>query len=160
MRGFYNIILIVLFILANVGIMRSQNIQLDQSKLLEQFIGTWVGEFSDGAKFTCVNEKFSNGVFSKSEIVKENKVFDSIVQIYGYDKKADKIIIAELKESTTLIELCSLEFHSQNEGEIIITNPENAPFNFEFTFKNENQLVQKAIQNGKVVNEIVLNKKI
>jgi hypothetical protein len=106
-----------------------------------------------------VNEKFSNGVFSKSEIVKENKVFDSIVQIYGYDKKADKIIIAELKESTTLIELCSLEFHSQNEGEIIITNPENAPFNFEFTFKNENQLVQKAIHNGKVVNEIVLNKK-
>ncbi len=160
MRGCFNIILIVLFIFINVGFMRAQNSQLDQSKLLKQFIGTWVGEFSDGTKFTCVNEKFSNGVFSKSEIVKENKVFDSIVQIYGYDKKADKIIIAELKESTKIIELCSLEFHSPTEGKIIITNPDKTPFGFEFTFKNENQLVQKAIQNGKVVNEIVLNKKI
>jgi hypothetical protein len=160
MKKFNKSIIIVLFILVNIGFIKAQNNKLDQSKLLQQFIGTWVGEFPDGTKFTCVNEKFSNGVFSKSEIIKENKVLDSIIQIYGYDKKTDKIIIAELKTSTTLIELCSLVFHSENEGEIIITNPDEAPFSFEFSFKNGNELIQKAIQNGKVVNEIILERKI
>ena len=140
--------------------MKAQERQLDQPKLLEQFIGTWVGEFPDGTKFTCVNEKFSNGIFSKSEVIKEDKVLDSIIQIYGYDKNANMIIIAELKASTTLIELCTLEFNSENEGQIIIINPEEAQFSFEFIFKNGNELIQKAIKNGKVVNEIVLNRKI
>jgi hypothetical protein len=140
--------------------MIAQENKLDQSKLLGQFIGTWVCDFPDGTKFTCVNEIFSNGILSKSEIKKENNVLDSIVQIYGYDADIDKIIIAELKASTKLIELCSLEFRSKNNGEIIITNPKDAPFRFEFCFKSENELIQKAIQNGKVVNEIILKRKL
>ena len=48
-----------------------------------------------------MNEKFSNRAFSKSEIVKENKVFDSIVQMLVNDKKADKIIIAGIEKSHT-----------------------------------------------------------
>ena len=160
MRNPCRSLFIILFILINVGIMNGQNIKLDQPELLKQFVGTWAGEFQDGTKFTCTNEVFSNGLYSKSEIVKDGKTLDSIIQIYGYDKKADHIIIAELKESTALMELCSLKFYSENEGKIIITNPEDAPFSFEFKFDGENKLIQKAIQNGKKINEIVLIKKM
>ncbi len=43
-------------------------------------------------------------------------------------------------------------------GEIVTVNPENAPFSFTFEFKSSNMILQHAIQDGKIVNEILLIK--
>jgi hypothetical protein len=85
-------------------------------------------------------------------------MLNSVKQLYGYDKKSDKFIIAELIESSPVIEICNIWFTSQNTGELVVINPENALFRFIFEFKNADLIVQTAIQNDKVVKEITITR--
>ena len=151
-------ILIALLILVNMNNIHAQIIEpnLDQVELMKKFIGKWKGEFGDNSKFISENKPFANGVISTSQIIKNGKVVESVSQLYGYDSEMDKFIIAELKKSSKVIEICSIWFTSLTTGEIIITNPQDAPFRFEFEFKTPNTLEQKAIQDNKVVNKNTL----
>lgn len=108
--------------------------------------------------FTCENKQFAGGIVSNSQVIIDGKIVDSIIQIYGYDNKIDKFIIAELKESSPGIELCLIWFTSEKTGQIVITNPENASFKFKFEFKSSDILEQVAIQDNKIVNKISLKK--
>jgi len=137
---------------------QSSELKLDQIELMKQFLGTWRGELVNNTIIMCENKQFGNGAISKSRITTDGKVVDSVVQIYGYDNNTDKFIIAELKESSPVIELCSIWFTSENTGEIIILNPENTPFKFKFEFMSPNMIEQTAIQDNKVVNKIVLKR--
>lgn len=140
--------------------MQSQIIQtnLNQVELMKQFIGTWKGEFGDNSIFICENKPFGNGIISSGQITIDGKIIDSITQLYGYDNKTDKFIIAELKTSSPIIEICSSWFDSKTTGEIVITNPENAPYKFKFEFKNPDTILQTAIQDDKKVNKIILKR--
>lgn len=142
----------------SINVLRSQTMdkKLDQVELMKQFIGTWKCDFDEETVFICNNKPFGNGLVCASQIVKNGDILDSITQLFGYDNKADKFIIAELKESSSVIEICSAWFSSKNKGEIVVTNPENAPFKFIFEFRTPDMIVQNAIQDGKVVNEITL----
>ncbi len=160
MKTFYSTLLIVFFILINTNRMQAQTIQakLDQVELMKQFVGTWKSEFGEGTIFICENRPFGNGMVCTSQIITKGKIIDSVTQLFGYDNKTDKFIIAELKESSPVIELCSAWFSSRNTGEIIVTNPDNAPLKFKFEFKTPDMIVQSALADGKVVNEITLNR--
>jgi hypothetical protein len=160
MKKLSTLLLIVLLTFSNMNkiLAQSQNSKLNQIELIKQFLGTWKGEFANNTMFICENKQFGNGIVSNSEITSEGKIIDSIVQVYGYDSKTDKFIIAELKESSPEIELCSIWFSSENEGQIVITNPENAPLKFEFEFKNPDLIEQIAIQDNKIVSKIVLKR--
>lgn len=132
--------------------------KLDQVELMKKFIGNWKGEFGDNSIFISDNKPFANGIISHSQITTDGKIIESVAQLYGYDSKTDKFIIAELKESSSVVEICSVWFKSLTTGEIIITNPKDAPFRFEFEFKSPDTLEQTAIQNNKVLNKIVLKR--
>ena len=153
-------ILIALLILVNMNNIQAQitQLKLDQVELMKQFVGNWKGEFGNDSIFICENKSFANGIISNSRITTSGKVIESVAQLYGYDSKTDKFIIAELKESSSVIEICSIWFTSINTGEIIITNPNDAPFMFEFEFKTPNVIEQTAIQDNKVVNKIMLKR--
>lgn len=129
---------------------------LNQLELMKQFIGKWKGEFGDGILFYSENKAFANGIISESRVEKDGKVLENVVQLYGYDSKTDKFIIAELKENNPNIELCEIWFTSATEGKIVITNPEDAPMNFEFEFKSDGKIEQVAFQDGKEVTRILL----
>ena len=131
------------------------NTKLNQVELMKQFIGKWEGKFDDNSIFMSENKQFANGIISNSNITTDGKIIESVLQLFGYDKKTDKFIIAELKETSLVIEICSIWFTSINTGEII-TNPDNAPFKFKFI--TPDMLEQTAIQNNKVVNKIVLKR--
>jgi len=137
---------------------QSSEVKLDQIELMKQFLGRWKGDLGNNTIFMSENKQFGNGAISNSVITTDGKVVDSVVQIYGYDNKTEKFIIAELKESSPVIELCSIWFTSENTGEIIIINPENAPLKFKFEFKSPNMIEQTATQENKVVNKIVLKR--
>ena len=160
MIGLTNTMLISLFILLNMNKLHAQpsELKLDQIELMKQFLGTWKGELDNNTIFMCENKQFGNGAISNSMITTDGMVVDSVVQIYGYDNKTEKFIIAELKESSPVIELCSIWFTSENTGEIIIINPENTPLRFKFEFMSPNMIEQTAIQDNKVVNKIVLKR--
>lgn len=160
MKNLTTVLLIVLLTFSNINkiLAQSQNSKLDQIELIKQFSGTWKGEFGNNTIFICENKQFGNGILSKSEITTDGRIADSVVQVYGYDSKTDKFIIAELKVSSPEIELCSIWFSSENAGQIVITNPENAPLKFEFEFKSPDLIEQIAIQDNKIVNKIVLKR--
>ncbi len=133
--------------------------KLDQVQLMKKFIGNWEGKIGDNSIFTCENIPFASGIISTSNITENGKIIESVMQLYGYDSKADKYIIAELKESSPVIEICSTWFTSTNKGEINITNPDDAQFRFQFVFKTPDIIEQTALQDDEVVNRIVLNRK-
>jgi hypothetical protein len=140
--------------------MQAQTTQtkLNQVELMKQFIGTWKSELGEGTIFTSENRPFGNGMICISQIVTKGKIVDSVTQLFFYDNKTDRFIIAELKTSSPVIELCSTWFSSKNTGEIVVTNPDNAPYSFKFEFKTLDMIIQTAIADGKVVNEITLTR--
>lgn len=140
----------------NNAVTQSTETNLDQVELMKQFLGIWEGEFGNNTFFKSENKQFSRGIVSNSQVIIDDKIVDSIVQIYGYDKKIDKFIIAELKESSPAIELCLVWFTSERAGEIVISNPEGAPLKFEFEFKSSDILEQVAIQDNKIVKKSFL----
>ncbi len=152
--------LIILLILIGINETFAQSTEkkLNQVELMKQFLGTWKGEFGNNTFFKSENESFSNGIISNSQVTVDGKIVDSISQIYGYDSELDKFIIAELKKSSSNIELCLIWFNSDTTGEIIITNPENAPLSFKFEFKDSNTIEQTSIKDNNVVNTILLRK--
>ena len=152
--------LIILLILIGMNEIFAQSAEkkLNQVELMKQFLGTWKGEFGNNTFFKSENEPFSNGIISNSQITVDGKIVDSISQIYGYDSELDKFIIAELKKSTSNIELCLIWFNSDTTGEIIIINPENAPLSFKFEFKDSNTIEQSSIKDNQIVNTIILRK--
>ncbi|MCC8199564.1 MAG: hypothetical protein LIP06_13645 [Tannerellaceae bacterium] len=142
----------------NKAFTQSTETNLNQVELMKQFLGIWEGQFGNTTFFTCENKPFAGGIVSNSQVIIDGKIVDAIVQIYGYDNKIDKFIIAELKESSPGIELCLIWFTSEKTGQIVITNPENASFKFKFEFKSSDILEQVAIQDNKIVNKISLKK--
>ena len=160
MKCLFRILLIVFIILINMNKIKAQTTEtnLNQVELMKQFLGKWEGEFGDSSIFICENTSFANGIISNSQISIKGKIVEKVVQLYGYDAKTDKFIIAELKESSPVIEICSFWFTSKNTGEIIITNPDNAPFRFKFEFKTPDIIEQITIQDNKEVNRIMLER--
>jgi len=54
--------------------------KLDQVELMNQFIGTWKGEFEENSIFICENKQFSNGIISNSQITTNGKIIESLAQ--------------------------------------------------------------------------------
>jgi hypothetical protein len=158
MKTFYKSMLILIFFLISIDRTQAQTIEtkLDQIELMKQFVGRWKCELGKDTVVIGENIAFGTGLVCNSQIIANGKMLNSVKQLYGYDKKIDMFIVAELIESAPVIEICTSWFTSQNTGVLVVTNPENAPFTFKFEFKNPDLIVQTAIQDDKVVKEITI----
>jgi hypothetical protein len=159
-KTFYKTILIAGFALIGAFELQAQTIdnQLNQVDLIKKFIGRWKCELGKDTVLIGDNIAFGTGLVCNSQIIANGKILNSVKQLYGYDKKIDKFIVAELIESSPVIEICTSWFTSQNTGELVVTNPDNAPFRFKFEFKNADLIVQTAIQDDKVMKEITITR--
>jgi len=160
MKTFCKTILIVGFVLINTVELQAQTIdnKLNQVDLMKKFVGRWKCELGKDTVMISDNIAFGTGLICNSQIIANGKIFNSVKQLYGYDKKTDKFIVAELIESSPVIEICTSWFTSQDTGELAVINPDNAPFRFKFVFKNADLIVQTAIQNDNIVKEIIINR--
>ena len=160
MKTFCKTILITGFILISTNGILAQKIvhKLNQIDLMKQFIGSWKCELGKDTILVGDNIAFGTGLVCNSQIMVNGKIINSVRQLYGYDKKIDKFIVAELIEASPVIEICTTWFTSANTGELVVTNPDNAPFSFKFEFKSPDLIVQTAIQNDKVFKEIILTR--
>jgi len=152
--------IIAVFFLTSFYGLHAQTIQkdLDQVKLMKQFIGTWTCEYRKDTFLTIENKPFGTGIVSTSHIVTQSETLDSIIQLYGYDKKANRNIMEALVRSSSVIEICDAFFTSINAGELVVTNTENAKFKWRFEFKTPNLIVQTAILDGNIVKEVSLTR--
>jgi hypothetical protein len=160
MNTFYKIILIAGFVLIGTFELQAQTTdnKLNQVDLIKKFVGRWKCELGKDTVLIGENFAFGPGLVCSSQIIANGRILNSVKQLYGYDKKIDKFIVAELIESSPVIEICTSWFTSQNTGELVVTNPDNAPFRFKFEFKNADLIVQTAIQNEKVFKEITITR--
>ncbi len=160
MKTFCKSILIVGFILISINELLAQQSEnnLNQVELMKQFVGSWKCELGKDTLIIGDNKAFGTGLVCNSEIIVRGKIINSVKQLYGYDSKIDRFIVAELIEASPVIEICNTWFTSANAGELVVTNPDNAPFRFKFEFKNPDLIVQTALQNDKVIKEIFLTR--
>jgi len=160
MKTFCKTILVLGFVLIGTFELQAQTTdnKLNQVDLLKKFVGRWKCELGKDTVLIGDNIAFGTGLVCNSQVIANGKIINSMKQLYGYDKKIDKFIVAELIESSPVIEICTTWFTSQNTGELVVTNPDNAPFRFRFEFKNADLIVQSAIQNDKVIKEIIITR--
>ena len=160
MKTIYKTLLIAGFVLIGAFDLQAQTTdnKLNQVDLMKKFVGRWKCELGKDTVLIGENISFGTGLVCSTQIIANGKILNSVKQLYGYDKKIDKFIVAELIESSPVIEICTSWFTSQNTGELIVTNPDNAPFRFRFEFTNADLIVQTAIQNDKVIKEITITR--
>ena len=160
MNTFYKTFLIAGLVLIGTFELQAQTTdnKLNQVDLMKKFVGSWKCELGKDTVLIGDNIAFGTGLVCSTQIIANGKILNSVKQLYGYDKKIDKFIVAELIESSPVIEICSTWFTSQNTGELVVTNPDNAPLRFRFEFKNADLIVQTAIQNDKVIKEITITR--
>lgn len=151
------LILGLLFVIFSSNAQTPQS-ELDQLELIEQFVGTWEGELAPDTVFIGVNRAFGTGLISESYVIASGDTIQTIQQLFGYDKKLDKFILAELIESSPVIEVCHVWFTSERKGKIVIVNPDNAPFSWTFEFIGPKFLKQSAILKGEIVKTLLLQK--
>ena len=149
-----NLTFILICVFATNLLAQKAQPKLNQVELLKQFTGNWKCELGKDTFLISENKPFGNGMISNSRIITKGETLDSIIQLYGYDSKADKFILSEQIKSSPHIEICTMWFTSKNRGEIIVTNPENAPFTFTFAFTTPDTLIQTALQGDKVFREV------
>jgi hypothetical protein len=160
LKTFSKIILISGLLLFNTYGIKAQttNTKLNQVELMKQFVGSWKSEMGKDTIITGENTAFGNGLICNSQIIARGKIINSIKQLFGYDKKIDKFIVAELIESSPVIEMCEVWFTSKNKGELIITNPANVALKYKFEFKTPDMIVQTALEGDKVIKDITLTR--
>jgi hypothetical protein len=156
------LIAVFLIIFSNGIQAQTTDTKLNQVELMKQFIGSWKYEGSDGTSMIFENIPFGNAMTGNTKTITKDASFDSHKYLWGYDKKADKIILAEIFSHTPNMEIDILWFTSKTTVEGVlqkdIANPETAVTKFRFDFKSPDAFVLKVLQNNNVAAELTWNR--
>jgi|GEM_PF-5533896 len=104
MKTFCKTILVGLALISTFGLQaQATGNKLDQVDLMKKFVGRWQCELGKDTIMISDNIVFGTGLICSSQIIANDKILESAKQLYGYDKKTDKFIIAELIVATNAI---------------------------------------------------------
>jgi hypothetical protein len=144
----------LVFLLFYITGLQAQTIQTkpDQVELMKQFVGSWKADMAKDTTIFWEAKSYGTGIECNYKAVSKERIVLEGRQIYGFDKKHDIILSANLPKGMD-IELLALWFTSNNKYEIIyysdIANPEKAVFRMEGEFKSPDVYVETFILNGK-----------
>jgi hypothetical protein len=126
--------------------------ELDQVELMKQFLGNWKAEFGKDtiAIFNQNGYGVGQEVFIKATL--KGKMIGEGKQLWGYDKKSDKIIYASEVKGRDL-GIIAIRFISKTKYVGVqyadISNPENASLRWEGEFKSPDLYIETHIENNK-----------
>jgi len=164
MKKIYSMAMIAVLLLICLTSLQAQTTEtkLDQMELMKQFIGSWKYDSPDGSSMIFENIPFGNAMVGNTKFISKDTIFDQNKYLWGYDKKNDKIIIAELFNDTPVMEIDVVWFTSKNIVEGVlqkdISNPENASTKFKFEFKSQDTFILTVSQNSNIVAELTWNR--
>ena len=145
---------ISLLFCVNILQAQSSQIKLNQVELMKQWIGSWKWEVAKDTTGFADIKSYGIGLESYFKIVTKGKIVMEGKKLWGYNKKEDKYILAEIIKGQDL-ELWATWFTSKNKYEWIlnsdITNPEKASFKYEGEFKSPDMFIENTIENNKTV---------
>lgn len=157
MKNFYLSALIassLLFLSYRIEAQTTQT-TLNQVELMKQFLGTWQTELARDT--TQINEytAFGNVVAGNITSITKGKVIQSFKELWGYDQKTDKIVFAQVSDSSPNINLFAFWFTSKNNCVGVpfqdISNPDKAALKYKMEIKSSDIWVLKMLQNNKEV---------
>ncbi len=126
--------------------------KLNQVELSKQLIGAWKADMGKDTTGLFEIKPFGTGLECYYNSANEGKILMEAKQLWGYDKKIDKNVAANLVKGKD-IEIVAAWFISNNKYISIpysdIANPEKASFKYEAEFKSPNLIVETLIINGK-----------
>ena len=115
-----------------------------------------------GSSMIFENIPFGDAMVGNTKFISKDTIFDQNKYLWGYDKKNDKIIIAEIFNDTPVMEIDVVWFTSRNIVEGVlqkdISNPENASTKSKFEFKSQEAFTLSVSQNSNIVAELTWNR--
>jgi hypothetical protein len=150
-------VIVFLLLFTNRLQAQPQQTQLNQIELGKQFIGSWKCEVAKDTTYTTELASFGNvGAFEQTwKSSTKGKILNEFKYLYGYDKKSDKYIVAQIVKSYAGINLMVYWFTSKTKCEVIpfeyLSNPENATSKWVYELKSPDLLTYTAIVNNKPV---------
>jgi hypothetical protein len=150
---------IAVFLLVLLNGLQAQTNQtnLNQTELIKQFIGSWKGEIAKDTTEFWDAKPYGTGLECNFKLVTKEKIIMEGKDFFGYDKKADKFIMAIIIKSMD-IGLYATWFLSKSKYIIIlhgdISNPEKASSKWEGEFKSPDMFIENTIVNNKIVKTV------
>lgn len=157
MKKIYLIVFIAALLLFSTQTVEAQTSQtkLNQLELMKQFLGTWQTEIAKDTIQIDEYTAFGNAVVGNIRNITKSKIVQSVKELWGYDEKNDKIVFAEISDSSPNILLYTFWFTSENTCEGVpyqdISNPEKAALKYEMDIKSADTWVMKMLQNNKEI---------
>jgi hypothetical protein len=156
MKRLYALSLGFLFFFLSVNGIYAQNAQTDlnQMELLKQFTGTWENKAIKDTLYTAEFKPYgSGGLEFNLKGVAQGKLWLEMRQLWGYDKKSDKIVIGGLMKDSPSFMLQAAWFTAKNRFEQVpyefASNPDKAGFVVVFDLKSPDLVIRTEIVNGK-----------
>lgn len=154
-RLFITIIITVFLLLCSIGIQaQTTQTELNQVELVKQFVGKWECKISSDSILFWNTVPYGTGFEVNIKGVANGKIFVEAKQLWGYDKKLDKFIIAVMHKGQG-IKIYSVWFLSDRKYESIgyndISNPETASWKIEGEFKSRELYTETTLVNNRPV---------
>lgn len=158
MKKFYSLTIIAAFLFFLMNGIQAQSGQsgLNQVELMKQFIGTWKNETNKDTVYTAEFKPYGNGEVEFNLIsVTKGKLWMEMKQLWGYDKKRDKIVTAGFVKDSPNFILGTLWFTANDRCEQVplefASNPDKAGFKVLFEIKSPDIVTRNEIVNNKSV---------
>ena len=134
----------------------------DQVKLMKQLNGTWQAELGKDTIAVTVLKTFGTGLDGYARVEVKGKTISEKRQLFGYDKKNDQFIEAELARGSDM-ELWACWF-TKDRFMVGVPyadrfDPAKAVFRVEIDIKSPDSYVQTIFQNGKRIGGKTMNRK-
>jgi hypothetical protein len=156
MKKIYTLSVIILSFALCTNRLYGQTAQsgLNQVELMKQFIGTWKNATNKDTVYTAEIKPFGNGGLEFAlKSVANGKVWLEEKQLWGYDKKNDKVICAGIMKGSPNIMLQSAWFTEKNKFKQVplefASNPDKAGFIVLFDLKSPDLVIREEFVNNK-----------
>jgi len=157
MKKNYFPLIIAILLLFSINRIEAQTtpVKLNQVELMKQFLGNWQAEMVLDTIQIDEYAAFGDAVVGNIRNVTKGKTLQSVKELWGYDEKNDKIVFAEVSDSSPNITLFAFWFTSENNCEGVpyqdISDPENAVLKYKMEIKSHDVWAMKMLQNNKEV---------
>ena len=156
MKPFFTTTLIVLVLLgANIAQAQTTQTKLDQMKLMKQPLGIWKGELAKDTVMIMNFTSYGMAIEDNYKIATKDKILYSGKEIYGYNQKYDKIILAAISDNSPNIDLMSIWFSSKDTMNLVgyqyLSNPEKSTFKMQWILMPPDSAKRIVYQNNKVI---------
>lgn len=157
MKESYSRPIVVIMLLLCTNEIQAQITQpkLNQMELMKEFLGIWKGEIAKDTVMIMNFTSYGKAIENNYKITVKDKILYSGKEIYGYNQKYDKIILAAIRDNSPQISLMACWYSSKDTGNLVgyqyLSNPEKATFKIQWILIPPDSSKRIVIQNKNVV---------